>query len=218
MSAIKINEVEQLVGVTKKNIRYYEEMGLLSPRRNSENGYREYGDGDVEELRRVKLLRKLSMPIEEIRRVQRGELTLCDGLRRHGAALERERENLLQTSALCAEMVEDGCLLEGLDTQKYLSEMDRLEQEGTKFMDVQKNDQKRRKLTRAALAAGVFIALMGVLIALLVWGFTQESRPPVGIMLLFIFIPVALIVGVVLALLGRIREIEGGEEDAARKY
>ena len=36
---MKINEVEALVGITKKNIRFYEEQGLLSPRRNSENGY-----------------------------------------------------------------------------------------------------------------------------------------------------------------------------------
>ena len=48
---MKINEVEALVGVTKKNIRFYEEQGLLSPRRNSENGYRDYGDAEVEASR-----------------------------------------------------------------------------------------------------------------------------------------------------------------------
>ena len=37
---MKINQVEQLVGITKKNIRFYEEQGLLSPGRNRENGYR----------------------------------------------------------------------------------------------------------------------------------------------------------------------------------
>ena len=36
---MKINQVEQLVGITKKNIRFYEEQGLLSPGRNRENGY-----------------------------------------------------------------------------------------------------------------------------------------------------------------------------------
>mgnify|MGYP002508345585 CR=1 FL=1 len=30
---MKINEVETQVGITKKNIRFYEEQGLLSPRR-----------------------------------------------------------------------------------------------------------------------------------------------------------------------------------------
>lgn len=36
---MRINEVEALVGITKKNIRFYEAEGLLTPRRNSENGY-----------------------------------------------------------------------------------------------------------------------------------------------------------------------------------
>ena len=44
---MKINEVEAQVGITKKNIRFYEEQGLLSPRRNSENGYRDYGEEEV---------------------------------------------------------------------------------------------------------------------------------------------------------------------------
>ena len=38
VTPVKINEVEALVGITKKNIRFYEEKGLLSPSRNSENG------------------------------------------------------------------------------------------------------------------------------------------------------------------------------------
>ena len=56
---MKINEVEAAVGVTKKNIRFYEEEGLISPRREPGNGYRSYSEADVERLRRIKLLRKL---------------------------------------------------------------------------------------------------------------------------------------------------------------
>lgn len=80
---MKINEVEALVGVTKKNIRFYEAEGLLTPRRNQDNGYRDYGEPDVETLRRIKLLRKLGVPIEEIRRIQSGRLTVADAMRRH---------------------------------------------------------------------------------------------------------------------------------------
>ena len=43
---MKIQQVEELVGISKKNIRFYEEQGLLSPGR-AENGYREYGREDV---------------------------------------------------------------------------------------------------------------------------------------------------------------------------
>ena len=86
---MKINEVEALVGITKKNIRFYEDQGLLTPRRNSENGYRDYGDADIQVLQRIKLLRKLGFPLEEIRRMQSGVHTVGDGMRRHLISLER---------------------------------------------------------------------------------------------------------------------------------
>ena len=73
---LKINEVEALVGITRKNIRFYEAEGLLSPRRNSQNGYRDYGNAEVEALRRIKLLRKLGVPLEEIRQMQQGVHTV----------------------------------------------------------------------------------------------------------------------------------------------
>ena len=62
---MKINEVESLVGITKRNIRFYEKEGLLTPNRNSENGYRDYTEDDITALRQVKLLRKLGVPLEE---------------------------------------------------------------------------------------------------------------------------------------------------------
>ena len=40
---MKINEVEALVGIPKKNIRFYESEGLLKPERSS-NGYRDYSE------------------------------------------------------------------------------------------------------------------------------------------------------------------------------
>ena len=71
---MKIYQVEELVGITKKNIRFYEEQGLLNPKRNPENDYREYSLEDVRVLEKIKLLRKLSIPIEEIRLLQKGRI------------------------------------------------------------------------------------------------------------------------------------------------
>ena len=69
---MKINEVEAAVGVTKKNIRFYEEEGLITPSREPGNGYRSYSQADVERLRRIKLLRKLDVPLAEIREMLEG--------------------------------------------------------------------------------------------------------------------------------------------------
>lgn len=51
------------------------------PGSNSENGYRDYGETEVEVLRRIKLLRKLGLPLEEIRQMLSGTHTVGDGMR-----------------------------------------------------------------------------------------------------------------------------------------
>ena len=61
---MKIKQVEELVGITRKNIRFYEEQGLLNVER-AENGYREYHQEDVIRLQEIKLFRKMDISIEE---------------------------------------------------------------------------------------------------------------------------------------------------------
>ena len=100
---MRINKVEELVGITKKNIRFYEEKGLLAPARNTENGYREYSEEDITVLQKIKLLRQLSIPIEEILKLQQGYLTLEDCMRRHIIVLDREEENVKQKKSICTQ-------------------------------------------------------------------------------------------------------------------
>ena len=101
---MKINEVEELVGVTRRNIRFYEKEGLLAPARNSQNGYRDYGEAEVAQLKQIKLLRKLGVPLDEIRRLQNENATVADGMRRHLISLEREQKNLEQSMVFCQRM------------------------------------------------------------------------------------------------------------------
>ena len=46
---MKINELEDLLGVSKATIRYYEDQGLVIPPR-TDNGYREYSDEEVQRI------------------------------------------------------------------------------------------------------------------------------------------------------------------------
>ncbi|MEQ2457407.1 MerR family transcriptional regulator [Flavonifractor hominis] len=217
---MKINEVEQLVGITKRNIRFYEKEGLLSPVRNADNGYRDYGEEDVQTLRKIKLLRKLDVPLEEIRKMQRGTLTLTDGVRRHIIQLEREQENLSTMRSLCQRLAEADVPLAALDAEAWLAEMERMEEEeGTQFVNIRKHDT----ITRYAgpvIAAAVFIALMAGLIVLMVWAAltAPAEAPPLGLMIFLVAVPGVIIIGVLLALWQRIKQIQGGEEDAASKY
>ena len=211
---MKINKVEELVGITKKNIRFYEEKGLITPARNEENRYREYSEEDVETLRKIKLLRQLSIPIDEILKLQKGYLTLEDCMRRHRIYLDREAENIHQKKSICLQIEESKDQLLQLDTEKYFRLMKEMEDEGVRFMNVNHVDKKRKA---PIISAITMIVIMIATIALLVWGYIVEPLPFVFFALI-VAIPVVVIVGVLLALKDRIRQIEGGEEDAASKY
>ena len=217
---MKINEVEQLVGVTKRNIRFFEKEGLLSPGRNADNGYRDYGEEDVESLRKIKLLRKLDVPLEEIRRMQLGELTLSDGLRRHDIQLERAQKNLGTMRSLCQELSRSDEQLPSLDAGRWLAEMERMEQEeGTQFVNIRKKDTKKRYVG-PVVAAVVAVTLMAGIIGLILWAVAVDpaDAPPLWLLAVLMAIPAAVIVGVLLALWQRVKQIQGGEEDAASKY
>ena len=54
---LRIQEVADLVGLTPRSIRYYEEIGLLEPAARSEGAYRLYDPDDVARLQFIKGLR-----------------------------------------------------------------------------------------------------------------------------------------------------------------
>ncbi len=54
-----IEQVATKTGMTKRTLRYYEEVGLLLPTGRTEGNYRRYSDDDMQRLERVKELRDL---------------------------------------------------------------------------------------------------------------------------------------------------------------
>lgn len=217
---MKINEVEAIVGVTRRNIRFYEKEGLLNPARNHQNGYREYSDTEVEELERIKLLRKLGVPLDEIRRMQQGNVTISDAMRRHVITLEREQEGLVQSMALCSRLKEEEIRLCDLDAKIWLEEMKEMESKGITFQDKQRGDIRRKRYVTTALAAAAMVVLMAGLIALMLWAFSTDpvGAPPAPLLVFLLAIPAVVILGTLFALGQRWKEIKGGEEDEARKY
>ncbi|MCI8328662.1 MAG: MerR family transcriptional regulator [Oscillibacter sp.] len=216
---MKINEVEALVGITRKNIRFYESEGLLAPRRNSENGYRDYGDAEVATLLQIKLLRKLGVPLEEIRRMQSGIHTVGDGMRRHLVSLERDKENLEQAIRLCSHLTDRQERLCDLDAGSLLTEMESMEQNGTTFQNKQNRDVRIRYVAPVFITV-VMVLLMGGFAGLLL-GATALSAGdalPAFVLAVIALAPLVIIGGVVLALIQRIREIGRGEIDDAKNY
>lgn len=216
---MKINEVEVLAGIAKKNIRFYEEQGLISPRRNPENGYRDYADEDVLVLRRIRLLRKLDVPIDEIRLMLSGSHTVGDGMRRHLTSLERQQRNLQQAMELCQELAYQDIPISQLDTESLLTRMETLEQAGTSFHDVAAQDIKKRYIAPVVVTT-IVVTVMIALSALLLWALSLDPKqaPPIWFVAVILGLFIAVGVGCVTALAQRIREIQKGEIDDAKKY
>ena len=63
---MNIGQAAERAGLPPKTIRYYEEIGLLKPARRA-NGFRDYSDRDVHELRFIGRSRNLGFTVEECR-------------------------------------------------------------------------------------------------------------------------------------------------------
>ena len=217
---MKINEVEAAVGVTKKNIRFYEEEGLITPGREPGNGYRSYSAADVERLRRIKLLRKLDVPLAEIRQMLEGECTLADGMTRQLERLNTRRADLNEAVGFCTLLQKEPVSLNELDVEQTLARLAAKEEQGVTFVDIERTDRKGERIRGACVGAALFVALMAFVIATMAWAFYSDPQeaPPLPLLIVLFGIPVGCIVGTLKVLLERIEEIGKGEEDAYRNY
>ncbi len=100
-----IKEVETLVGLTSKNIRYYEDVGLIKPNRNNENSYRIYSDDDLKKLKIIKFLRELNVPIQEIKLLFENKISLIECMEDRISKIKREEEKFKKINCMCLEII-----------------------------------------------------------------------------------------------------------------
>lgn len=114
-----IKEIENLSGMTRANIRFYESEGLLKPARN-DNGYRNYSEEDLMILQRIRLLRTLHVSLEEIKALDQGQRSLNDALSDHISRLKREEKDLEQCRNVCEQICRDHASYQSFDAGPYL--------------------------------------------------------------------------------------------------
>ncbi|MEM9494799.1 MAG: MerR family transcriptional regulator [Pseudomonadota bacterium] len=64
----KISDVARMTGVSVRTLRYYDEIGLLTPAGRSSAGYRLYDDDDLLRMQQILIGRSLGLSLEEIGR------------------------------------------------------------------------------------------------------------------------------------------------------
>lgn len=111
---LKINEVSKLYGIGADSLRYYEEIGLLSPARG-ENGYRCYGPRELMLLNIVCEYRNMNLSLTQIRdmlntRSVRGNLEV---LYQERERIDSEIARLQHKKAILSSKIENSLLFLG---------------------------------------------------------------------------------------------------------
>ena len=212
-----INEVESIVGISKKSIRYYEDNGLLKPRRDNNNSYRLYDGEDIRKLKIIKFLRELNVSIKDLKSLNDGNITLKECMKERIKKINEEEDNYNKVKKMCIELENSNEDFSSIDITKYLIEMNNLNKRG--FSMKKNKDDKSRKIVGAVISSLVFATLMLLMMVMIIYfQFTEDDKMPVALFIFVISILFFPLIGVVSNLILRIKEIKSGEEDEASKY
>lgn len=156
---MKIKEVENLVGIKKTNIRFYEREGLLNPERSENNNYREYSEEDVRRLKEIKNLRLLGIPTSEIRLLFEGEVEMQELLERRLVLIEQEEKDLQEMRRACRTALENQLEVSDLD-DNWIFEGNSVVWK-RRLADLLETDIVEEMVSTKQLNQNVFVMLLG---------------------------------------------------------
>ena len=106
---MRIGELAEKAGVTPRTIRYYENLGLISPSEREGTGFRYYTEVELARLRKIDALKTLGLTLEEISSIidlffeeptmLRGKQKLLEILQAHLKETDEKLESLQQFRA-----------------------------------------------------------------------------------------------------------------------
>lgn len=64
-----VSTVSKTLGISSRMLRYYEQIGLIQSRRMEDYAYRVYDEDAIRRLRQIIILRKLRVPVKQIREI-----------------------------------------------------------------------------------------------------------------------------------------------------
>lgn len=119
-----IKEVEERTGLSRSNVRFYEKEKLIEPSRNAGNGYREYSEADVEDIKKIAYLRTLGVSIEDIRNIISDKITLHEVIEKQNRSLEDQIADLSQAKIMCERMLHDeNICYRDLRVERYITDL-----------------------------------------------------------------------------------------------
>jgi len=132
---LDIKEVEKTLSLSRANIRFYEKEGLIHTERKA-NNYRSYSEENIRELKKIIIFRKLGFSIDEIKRLQSGELDLPDAAEANIIRLEEEIKKLRGALAVTQSVASKKETFESLDEDHYWRVLNEEEKKGGEFAEI----------------------------------------------------------------------------------
>jgi DNA-binding transcriptional MerR regulator len=100
---LQIGDVAERVGLSLRTVRYYEEVGVLTPPTRTSGGFRLYGEGHIAQLLTIKQMKPLDFSIEEMRELLEARAVL------ESSTSARKRAAARETLERFAELAADRC-------------------------------------------------------------------------------------------------------------
>ena len=132
---MKMKDVEQLLEIPKATIRFYEKEGLIAPQRGS-NTYREYTEQDIERLRKIVVLRKIGIPVSEIKKLFEENLSLQEALADNLTNLQNQLKEIEGAMKVCELMQKKEETMSSMNENYYWDVIHTEEATGHKFFDL----------------------------------------------------------------------------------
>ncbi|HYE68895.1 MAG TPA: MerR family transcriptional regulator [Anaerovoracaceae bacterium] len=104
---MKINEVMKETGLTKKAIYYYENEGLIKPRKDPDNNYRNYTREEVRKLIVINILRRLDVPIKAISDIIVNSVSMKDVLKEQLILTNQKINILFQNKKIMNDLISE---------------------------------------------------------------------------------------------------------------
>lgn len=130
-----IKEIEQILGIPRATVRFYEKQGLICPKREN-NTYRDYSEEDLALLKKIIIFRKLGFPVQEIEDILDGSKELPMAVEEQIAGLQKQISELNGVLDICRIIRKRQENLDSFDENFYWREIDREEKEGSGFLDI----------------------------------------------------------------------------------
>lgn len=138
-------EFEKAVSLPRTVICFYEE---LLPPTQKDTRWRDYDQSHALRLKKIIILRKIGIPMEELSAIFDGKLPLCEALARRSEYYQNELNPPLGAKQVCTALLDAGETIDGMDADAYTAAVHEAEANGLAFEDVSRDRMGSTKFSR----------------------------------------------------------------------